>query len=200
MIQAFINKIGLLKFMIFLFGIGVAGGILAAWISGQNYVSNSGNLDLLFLSNIKNMEIQKGQLFWLVFEKRLKDFLLLWMFSVTVLWTPYSILFLMYQGFLGGFFLITGMVLYGLKGMLLMLAYCMPHCFIYAPVFLYLLLRGWHLNRRLYQYSYNKSPTKWKLFLEQLPAFLFLLIGLFLGCVLEAYVNVLIVQKTLTLF
>lgn len=198
--QTAVNKIGLGKLFLFTIAAGVAAGIITANLVGHGIVMDRTEFDVLFLANIKNMEINKNHFFWMVFGKRFRDFILIWIFAVTVLWPFYSFGTLFYHGFLCGFLLTIGIMLYGLGGIVLMLSYCLPQYLFYIPVFLLSLFRGYQLYRRLYRYSYDKNPNKWKLFWEYAPGFFVLLAGLLLGCLLEAYINVWIVQKTVTLF
>lgn len=195
-----LNRMGGLRSILIFCGIGLLVGIVAANAARQEYMDHAANFDVLFLSNIRNLDIDRTQLFFMVLGNRLKDFLLLWVFSITILWQPYSICFCLYQGFMAGFLLMMTTNLYGIKGILLSLSYCMPQYLILLPVTAMVIIRCGYLNRKIYKYSYSKAPSKWKLIQEFLPAFLLFALGIILSCVLEAYINVSIVRKVLTLW
>lgn len=200
LLQNAIQKIGALKWLLIMGAAGFILGVLAANMTKSYYISNMGNFDLLFLLNIKNLDIDRLPLFWMVLGKRLKEFFFIWIFSVTILWHPYAAGFSLYKGFMCSFLLTVSTVIYGFKGLVLIAAYSMPQLLIYVPVFLAALLHGYSVHYGLYNYSLDKGSGRRRVLAEQLPVLLLLLGGLLTGCFLESYVNLWMVKKALLLF
>jgi len=124
--------------------------------------------------------------------------LLLFFFSFTNAWRLYSKCFVFYIGFLQGILLSCCLFLKGFSGIFLYLSLLVPHAFLLAPVYLFLLqqLENWH-SGCLWREDGNSSDSdhaypqkKKQMFLQILPLFFVSMLLLLLGAFLEGYLNV----------
>jgi len=103
-------------------------------------------------------------------------------------------------GFTTGFFISSVAMQYGIKGLLLILAYIFPHGLIYIPVVILCLYNGYRLSKTIYY----DNPGSLSLIIRQLKSYMFLLIFLvaliLLGSFLEAYAGSFFLKKILVLF
>ncbi|SES91613.1 stage II sporulation protein M [[Clostridium] polysaccharolyticum] len=178
------NKIGLLQKIMLEIIASFLLGIVIANLTKATYSSNSQYIDILVYLDLR--EVNRFQLLLFVMQSRIKDYLLIWLFSITVLAIPYNTLFLWYRGFTAGFVVCALSVLYGWKGTLCGLGLGMPHMLIYLVVFVQTVI----LSYKMHETSSNGVYTKrYRLFVKQLPAFFVLLSLTVIGCFMESFLN-----------
>ena len=134
-------------------------------------------------------------LFYFLFL-HIKTFFLLVFFSYTNVWKLYSRLFLCYNGILQGvlcsFCLHHRNFPYGIPEYL---CFIFPHCLIFAPLYLLCLLSFQRINEHLSMIT--GSRQKRELLFKQLPIYGLSTICLLLGSILEAFVNLPLLQHCL---
>lgn len=159
-------------------------GIIIANVTKASYSDNAQFIDtMVFLDMKRGDKIQHLLLF---LQYRIKEYLLIWVFSITVLAVPYNTFCILYKGFVSGFVIGALSVLHGWKGSLYGISLGMPH----DIVFIIVLLQTVCISYKLHNASTNSVYTKRsKLFVQYLPAFLVLLSLTIIGCFIEAFLS-----------
>lgn len=178
------NKFGLFKISVVELAGAFLIGILIACITRTAYSTNRDYIDTLLFLELGRLD--KLQLFIFIIQFRLKEYLLIWLFSITVLAIPYNTCYLLYKGFTSGFVIGALTVLYGWKGMLCGLSLGIPHYIVYILVLLQTILVSYKMHERSGNGIYGKRA---RIFLKQLPVFLVLLSLTIIGCFMETFLN-----------
>lgn len=144
------------------------------------------------LSQLSTTEIHSSSLLLLVCKKHLKYFLLLWFFSFTNIWKYYYRLFLAYLGFQNGLLLSFCLFMNGLAGVLGFLCFLLPHAFFFIPAYFISIYRGQLIYTQLE--SQHSDTKKSQLILRQIPSFLVAFSFLFIACLMESYLNPLLLR------
>lgn len=182
------NKFGFLKLTIVELVGAFLIGILIACLTRTAYSANSAYIEALLYLDVGQLD--KTQLLIFIMQYRVKEYLFIWLFSITVLAVPYNTIFVLYKGFTAGFVIGALSFLYGYKGMLYGLGLGMPHYVIYIIVLVQTVLVSYQLHERSSNGIYSKKS---KLVIQKLPAFFLLLSSTVIGCFIETFINPLLV-------
>lgn len=194
------EHMGIIKGMMITSIIGLFLGFLFAMIWKDAIQHHITSLDLIFVKNLESAKIGSLEFFFFVLGKRIKAYLLIWIFSLTILSKLYQVGYLLYKGVLIGFTICVSILLYGGKGVILSASYGLPQGLIYIPVILYTIVHCFHFNLDIRQQTYSESSRNWKWYIKEGMTFLVCGIGIVLGCYLESYVGVLFVDKAIAIF
>lgn len=179
------------------------GGIIAGYITG-NFLKDSLYSPLLTIynetiSNIAELDINKSDIFWLAVKRNIKLFILVYLFSLTNLWSYYYCAFSLYTGFTNGLLLAFNIILHNISGIPRFLLYHCPQALFFIPLYLILIA---HCNKfhnefvscssfLTHENTYNCSyrQKKGKLILQQFPFVIICIILITAGCFIEANLN-----------
>ncbi|NLK75228.1 MAG: hypothetical protein GX288_08075 [Clostridiales bacterium] len=180
--------------------IGLFIGVLFANIFRTSYSQQLFLYKERVLVQIIGEEIDYSGLFSYILRKNIKEFLVFWLLSITILGIPYIIYKIVSFGFLTGFFLSVLSMEYGTKGILLVLAYIFPHGLVYLPLALLCLYKGYDLCSTVYrERRYSMGSIK-PIIKQYLMIILILFIALIIGSFLEAYLGSSLLKKALSHF
>jgi stage II sporulation protein M len=194
------QKLSVVQISIFLLIAGLFIGILCANVFKQNYAEQMQNYRDNVFSQITTAKVDYAGLFRYVIGENLNDFIVFWLLSITILGIPYMAFKIVSFGFFSGFFISAVTMQYGVKGILLILAYVFPHGLVYLPVALISLYKGFELCRSLYHDNRTHMAGIPSIIKSHLLLILMLAAVLFLGSFLEAYPGAFLLKKTLGLF
>ena len=152
-------------------------GVLIAAVTQQSYLANTEYIDAMLFTDFSRLD--KLQLLIFVLQKRLRGFLIIWLFSITVLAVPYNIFIVAWKGFLESLVLV------------------MPQYIIYVPVFVEIVYLSYKIHNNS-ESALDKKKSRY--LLGQLPACLFLLGALIVGCILETFLNPIILDWVMHTF
>lgn len=172
-------------------------GVLIANVTKATYSTNTQYIDTLVYLDLNSLD--KLQLLIFVMQYRIKEYLLIWLFSITILAVPYNTFYILYKGFTAGFVIGALSALHGWKGTLCGISLGMPHYLVYIVVLIQAVQISYKVHDRNSSGMYTKRT---KLFVRYLPAFLVLLSVTIIGCFMEAFLNPAVVywiKKTLKL-
>lgn len=192
------EKIGLLKAITVLIVIGFLLGMVCAIIWRTELSKYNTILDTLLIKNIQTVEQDKQVLFFYLCGIRLRDYLLIWIFSFTILSKGYQMYYLLYQSFLAGFVGATATILYGIEGIVLILSYSIPQGLLYVPVIIMTIIRCYHFNNICHQKITNRNASRFKWISQEIGFFILYAILLIIGCYLESYVSLYLVEKAIS--
>lgn len=178
-----------------LFFFGLFFGVLFANVFRTSYVQDLSALDLSYYKILKNIKLDYIELLKYTITNHLKSFMIFWILCITILGIPFIIGSVVAKGFEVGFLISAVTLQYGLKGILLFFAYLVPQIFLYVPVMIICLQKGFELAQHVYQGT-RKPMTKSVVF--EYLALLFMLLALIgIGAILETYIGSSILKKTL---
>lgn len=194
------QKLNMVQISILLIILGLLSGMLFANLFQPFYYEKMAEYHDYIFSDIVREDIDYTGLFFYVVIKNLKEFFVFWLLCITILGIPYMLFKLLIFGFNAGFLISSIAIQYGIKGILLILAYIFPHGLIYIPVIILSLYNGYRLSRSIY---YDNTGHM-GIVIKQLKSYGFLLIFLtallLLGSFLEAYAGSFFLKKILALF
>lgn len=180
--------------------IGLFIGVLSANIFKSLYYDRMMNYHNVIFTEIARENIDYSGLFLFILGENFREFFVFWLLSITILGIPYMVLKLFAFGFSTGFFISAIAMQYGFKGILLILAYEFPHGFIYIPIILLCLHKGFGLCRSIYYENRNYIGTILKELRSYMLLWFFLSVLLVLASFIEAYVGSFFLKKVLGLY
>lgn len=182
-----------------IFCISFVAGILVMNIGKSILLENTGLFDEYTLYTMKYMTVDSNALFSYVLRERLGRLLILTVLSTTYLGLVVCVGTVIWYGMSAGAFLAALTLRYGIKGIFLAVVAVFPHYLIYVPVLLALLAWCETLYRGIYGRTINIGEDK--AFLPKKLARLAAIFGAaVVSCLLEAYVNPLILLSYLRVF
>ena len=182
-----------------IFCISFVAGILVMNIGKSILLENTGLFDEYTLYTMKYMTVDSNALFSYVLRERLVRLLILTVLSTTYLGLVVCVGTVIWYGMSAGAFLAALTLRYGIKGIFLAVVAVFPHYLIYVPVLLALLAWCETLYRGIYGRTINIGEDK--AFLPKKLARLAAIFGAaVVSCLLEAYVNPLILLSYLRVF
>lgn len=184
----------------YIFLVGFAAGILTMNFGKSILLDGTGVLAGETLRQLSTAMPDNSALFAFVLRKRMVGFAVLTATATTYLGLAVCAGLAGWYGFAAGSFVAAGLLRFGFKGVILVLAATMPQYLLYGPA-IYALLRWCERTYRMiykknyYQEGETKAPA--------LSSRVLLLIGIFAvltaGCALESFVNPSILQGFLEL-
>ena len=183
----------------FLFLIGFGIGLFAAYFGRGIWFQTTGILDEDTLYRMKYMTVDSGVLFAYVLCKRCRNFFVLIIMATTYLGLVFCGGITVKYGFSIGFFISSAVYRYGIKGLLLGIVGAFPQYLCYVPAILLLIRWCENLHRSIYFY-HNITGQGKKSLPGRLGKLALILIVLIVGCVLECFVNPVLLKGFLQFF
>jgi stage II sporulation protein M len=195
-----LHRLNVVQIAIILLICGLFFGVLSANIFSDSYLTQLQEYQNSVFANISESDIDYSGLFWYILSNNIKEFCMFWLLSITILGIPYMALKICAFGFYTGFFISAVTMRYGMKGLLLVLAYKFPHGLIYLPIVIISLFKGYELCKKIY----HDNRSHFNGFFNIIKPYFFLLIilaiTLLIGSFLEAYAGSYILKKVIRLF
>lgn len=183
----------------FLFLIGFGIGLFAAYFGRGIWFQTTGILDEDTLYRMKYMTVDSGVLFAYVLCKRCRNFFVLIIMATTYLGLVFCGGITVKYGFSIGFFISTAIYRYGIKGLLLGIVGAFPQYLCYVPAILLLIRWCEELHRSIYFY-HNITGQGKKSLPGRLGKLALILMVLVFGCILECFVNPVLLKGFLQFF
>ena len=183
----------------FLFLIGLGIGLSAVYFGRGIWFQTTGILDEDTLYRMKYMTVDSGVLFAYVLCKRCRNFFVLIIMATTYLGLVFCGGITVKYGFSIGFFISTAIYRYGIKGLLLGIVGAFPQYLCYVPAILLLIRWCEELHRSIYFY-HNITGQGKKSLPGRLGKLALILMVLVLGCILECFVNPVLLKGFLQFF
>lgn len=183
----------------FLFLIGFGIGLFAAYFGRRIWFQTTGILDEDTLYRMKYMTVDSGVLFAYVLCKRCRNFFVLIIMATTYLGLVFCGGITVKYGFSIGFFISSAVYRYGIKGLLLGIVGAFPQYLCYVPAILLLIRWCEDLHRSIYFY-HNITGQGKKSLPGRLGKLALILMVLIFGCILECFVNPVLLKGFLQFF
>ena len=185
-----------LRFL-FLTGFGI--GLFAAYFGRGIWFQTTGILDEDTLYQMKYMTVDSGILFAYVLCKRCRNFFVLIIMATTYLGLVFCGGIAVKYGFSIGFFISSAVYRYGIKGLLLGIVGAFPQYLCYVPAILLLIRWCEDLYRSIYFY-HNITGQGKKSLPGRVGKLALILMVLIFGCILECFVNPVLLKGFLQFF
>ena len=192
-------RINVFQISIILIIIGLFFGVFSANMFRSLYYERMMDYNNDIFNDIIRENIDYKGLFIYILGNNLKKIAVFWLLSITILGIPYIVYKLIAFGFTTGFFISSIAIQYGIKGILLILVYVFPHGIVYLPIIIICLHRGYILSKMIYFENRDYMAAIRRLIKSYILLWLFLIIFLVLGSLLEAYIGSFLLKKTLVL-
>ncbi|NBJ93809.1 stage II sporulation protein M [Parablautia muri] len=178
-------------------------GVLIMNMGNETLLSEGGIFSQTSVGRLRYMEIDSGRFFRYVLEHRMGEGALLLLLSSTGLGVISIYACIIWQGILTGMTITAAVIRYGIKGLLLLLGSLFPHQLLLIPAEVMLL--GWcyencskgHFLGK-YTAPYHKNIRQQ--YLKQAVGLLWIVIVIFIGCILESYVNPILLSDLVKIF
>ena len=190
MLPRYANKTG--YYLLYLFMLGLFLGILLVNIRHDVWIKDDGLLNIEMMKQLKNSELNSSYLLGYIVKHRISVILTVSMLASTVIGLPIVCAYVCYLGASAGCMLSVAVIRYGIRGVFFIAASIFPQGLLLIPAYFLLFIWSLDCNRSLYA---NIDGMQGRYFLGR--QFLLrkgikligILILVFLGCVVESYVN-----------
>lgn len=178
-------------------------GMIVMNMCNESLLGDAGIFNLASMNRLKYIEINQGKFFQYVLKRRIGECIVLLLLSTTMLGmvSVYAVVF--WQGMLTGMIMTAASIRYGLKGILLILGGMFPHQCLLFPAGVMLL--GWCLENYFLIHTFGRgiSPlfrTRRHQLLHQGVLLMWIMLVMLIGCILESYVNPILISDLIKIF
>lgn len=185
-----------------LFSLGFIVGIFLTNFQSSVFAGEYGLFNETSLNRLKYLEIENYTFFRYVTAMRVKDYLLVGLLSITCIGLVVSYGAVAWQGMLMGMVVTVAVIRFGMKGLLLVLVSFFPHQLLLLPAGMMMLLwccQNYSLFCMTGKRLWLSGPNK-KYFIRQFLMLIWILAVVMIGCVLESYVNPLLISDVVKFF
>lgn len=180
--------------------IGLILGLICANLFQGLYIGQIDMVDSDYLLKLKDTTIDHKVLLEYVQWKNIKLFIIFFVGALTPMGITFIALSCFYIGFQISFFLSVIIIEQGIKGIILIIGYTLPHYILYGIITYFSLRCGYWLNKNIYQGLHMNRRNKIKFILLEIMIVLVLLFGVILGGYLETYVGSYLLRKIVGIF
>ena len=166
-------------------------------------MQDMGLLDAASLSRLRYLEIDEGSFFLYVLKERMGVVLALCLLATTYVGVYALSAFALWLGAMAGFFLSVASIRYGLKGILLILAGILPQYLLLVPACIMLMNWCYKVSNALYHPDRAvdiRYGTRKQYFMRKTVQLFMIMVVVVAGCVMESYVNPLLLSVFLKIF
>ncbi|MBD5501423.1 MAG: stage II sporulation protein M [Lachnospiraceae bacterium] len=188
-------------FYLFLFGF--LAGVLLMNLGSTGSLKEEGIFSTTVINRIQHLEVNSGNFLKYEFPQRIKLFLILILFSTTYfgIWAAY--LCITWHGILAGMIITAAIIRFGLKGILLIMAGIFPQHLLFIPAIMMMLC--WCYQTCSFLYFQEKSiwpfyQNKKRQIIHQIGMLFWIICIVVIGCILECYVNPILLSDIAQIF
>lgn len=198
-----VEKNGVYRSWLYLFLGSFLLGILIMNMGNEILLGDAGIFNTASMNRLKYIEINEGKFFAYVLRQRLGGCIVLLILSTTTLGLVSAYGVVLLQGMMTGMLMTAAVIRYGIKGLLLILGGMFPHQCLLIPGGVMML--GWCLENYYWFHRYGKGTIPYfrnrrqQLF-HQGILLLWILLVMLIGCVLESYVNPILISDLIKVF
>lgn len=178
-------------------------GVLIMNMANDTLLGEEGIFSTTSINRLKYIEIDEGSFFRYVLKQRMGEYFIMLLLSTTVLGMIAAYAAVLWQGMITGMVITAAVIRYGIKGILLILGGMFPQQCLLIPAGVMLL--GWCLENYSWIHIYGKGAAPYfrnrrQQLLHQGISLLWILLVLLIGCILESYVNPILLCDLVKIF
>lgn len=205
MLQQYRKKEKKMRLPAILFAAGVFLGLLLMYLGRAVLLGDGGIMNESTLYGMKYATVERDAFFWYVMQKRVGLVLAVGLLSTTWLGLAAAFSCTVWLGAAVGMLLMAALLRYGLKGILLVAVGVFPQAFVYVPAAVWLLRWSCEFCMTLYfpgrlSGGGAEGDRTDGLIKKRALQFLGILGVIVIGCLLEGYVNPVLVSNLLKIF
>lgn len=184
---------------VILFGVGTIIGIVLAYLQNVKFQGMGVWFGEEQLLELKYYTVEGNDYFWYVFLKRVKLLLIITLLSTTWMGVYAVLCALLWFGYSFGMLIASCLISFGIKGIFLMPAIVFPQCLLFAPVTLIWLK---YCNEMSFNLYHERADVKdrGEIIRQNLMQLLILFPFFIVSCLMEGYVNPIILLGFLKIF
>lgn len=195
------NHIYILWFYLFLGSFFL--GVFIMNMGNEALLPENGIFSSTSVSRLKHIEIDNGRFFRYVLRHRMGEGALILLLSTTGIGLIAIYACIAWEGAIAGMTITAAVMRYGIRGLLLLLGGMFPHQLLLIPAKVMLL--GWCYDNccRIYfpaKYMLPYYKNKKQQYLRQAIGILWIVTVFFIGCILESYVNSILIFDLMKIF
>ncbi len=197
------GKNAIYRMWILVFMVSFFVGILFMNSCSGWFLHEEGIFNQASVNRLKYIEVDYGAFLPYVFKQRMKGFLLLGIISTTCFGIAATYFCITWQGILTGMMLTAVFIRFGIKGILLILAGIFPQQLLFIPAGIMMLCWCYQNCSFLYypsKYIWPKFHNKKQQYIRQGLTLLWILGIVVIGCILECYVNPMLITDIIKIF
>ncbi len=124
------------------------------------------------------------------FKNNLLYLTIIWVSSITIIFTPIIFFVIFYKGFLTGFLMSSFIMIFGIKGFIYSLIFTFPHEIINIVVFILFSIIMVSISYKIMRSIYNNDTINLRIFCKKVfILYISFLVVLLLSSILEIYLN-----------
>lgn len=197
------EKNGIYRLWFTIFFISFLAGVLFMNLCSESFLNEEGIFNPVAMSRMKYMEVDHNSFFRYVLPMRIKPFLLLGLISTTCIGILAGYFCIVWQGLMTGMIITAALIRFGMKGLLLILAGVFPQQLLLIPAGIMML--SWCYQNCCFLYFPHKCmwpgyKSRQKQYLRQAGVLLWIFGVVIIGCILECYVNPILISDLIKIF
>ncbi len=201
--MSFQNKTGIYRMWMCIFFGGIIFGAILMNLGAAFFLGDDGIFNLPSLNRIRYLKVDSSSFLPYVIGQRIKPFLFLLLISATSFGTAAAYLLVAWQGIATGMLMTAAVIRFGIKGILLILAGIFPQYLLLFPAGIMMLV--WCCQNCSVRYNPGKSlwpvyGNRRKQLWHQMTALIWILCVVLIACVLECYVNPILMTDVVKIF
>lgn len=172
-------------------------------MGNEKLLTEDGIFSAASVNRLKYIEIDSNRFFRYVLKNRVGESALLLLLSTTGIGLASVYVCIIWEGVLMGMTITAAVIRFGIKGLLLVLGGSFPHQLLLIPA--QIMLLGWcHENCTRIHFPSRYTPayynSKKQQFIRQGITLLWIGIVVLVGCILESYVNPMLISDLVKIF
>lgn len=168
-------------------------GILLANLLGIEQLKQYSIFNEYFLNQLSYVSVNYNDLLFYIAENRGIMFVLLLVFSVTKFGIPVHFLYIIWNGFSFGIAMVSVIVNFGFKGILVLCAFLLPQYLFYILTYIMLFYFSWQWTDIVKNEKYRQPLFSKKIW--AVCFFIVMILLFFIGIMTESYLNPYIIKK-----
>lgn len=194
---------GVYRMWFAVFSAGFLTGVLIMNLCSGRFLNEEGIFNAASISRMKYLEVDNSSFFRYVLGQRVRIFFFLGLTSTTCIGIAAAYLSIIWQGLVTGMIITAAIIRFEMKGMLLILAGVFPQQLLLIPAGIMMLC--WCYQNCCFLYYPHKClwplyRNKQKQYLRQAGILLWIAGVVVIGCILECYVNPILISDLIKIF
>lgn len=177
------------KYLLYAFFGGLITGTLFLNLITVDYYDEIGVFGKYFVDKFSALEINKAELLSYTFWSRVKEMLLIVLFSFTVFNYVYNTIYCSFLGFSTGIFISSLTITSGIKGVWFYVLSIFPHYIIYILLIFFVLNKSNQINQHIYHRNTDISNHNKHMILNIVLFIILIIIICLLEALAEVYIN-----------
>lgn len=197
------EKRNVYRMWFYIFVLGFLAGILIMNLGSKRFIQDGKLFDMAAINRMRYFDVDSTSFLKYELPQRLKGFLILLVVATTCFGIAAAYFWVAWQGMLAGMVITAAVIKFGLKGILLILAGIFPQHLLFIPAAVMMLCWCYQTCCILYfpgKCIWIPYQNKKRQYIHQLGIMFWIICVVMIGCILECYVNPILVSDIIKIF